>query len=632
MERTLERLGHHDALAIPDTSGRPCRGKRQAPVWHFKKAYAARRLRNFSGIHHEALSAALASLESVRGARAGALRGRLRRLLGDLVGARRELEASLAEAPSARAAGWLGEMAIFDEPKLALERLERACVLDARWPWPHLWKAAAFLALKRIAAARSELAVFAASCDPQPFVLVMLRFQIYMMERDHGRAHKEARAAIRLDPASPAGYDAAGKPLCGLGRSSAALVRFHDARERDLDVMGTYVFEGLDLEQTWSTPGPYLAKLNSAIARRPRMAALYAERAELKRDPRLCRYEEALEDYALAAQLEPRRGWLLAVLARAKNNLQGGAAGLEDFDAAARLSPASGWIRAWRGALRARLNDQAAALADFKTASERMPWYPFTYAWRGALYNRLGRFASARRDLDLAIRLDARYAFSFYERFRARRGLKDYAGAVHDLNRAFSSDPKYTWFGPGLHGPARLSVLRELDAAVKLRPREAWLHAWGGHCLLELGRPQEALTRFNRALILEKTSGLLFAWRGRAQRDLGKLAAARSDLAQAVRLSPELWAVHKVLAEVQEQSGRLEDARSSMAIVTRLAPTTVAHLLVKARLALGLKRRREAFRDLDRAMQLDAGLFTQDERRAVAAGFSGVRMLYNKER
>lgn len=621
VERLLERLGHHDAFELPETSGRR-RGRRKAFVWHFKNAYAARRLGPFGAVHREELSSALASLSDERGARAQALRGRLLRLLGDPSGARRELEASWARAPSARAAGWLGEILLFGAPARALELFDRALTLDPDWPWPRLWKAAALLSSERLGPARRELARFAAPPGPRPFVHAMLSFQLGMQARDHRRALASARAAIRLDPASPAGYDAAGKALRRLGLGAAALAKFHDARERDLDVMGAYVFPGLDLEKTWTAPGPYLEKLNAAIARNPRAGALYAERAELKRDPRLCRYEEALEDYAAAARLEPRRGWLRAVLARAKNNLRGGGAGLEDFDAAVRLAPASGWIAAWRGALRARLGETAGALADFERASALMPWYPFTYAWRGALFNRLGRFAAARRDLDRALRLDPRYAFSFHERFLARRGLKDYAGAVRDLNRAFASDPKYAWLGEGLAPPARRAALRELDAAIKRLPREAWLHAWKGWCLLESGRPKEALASLDRAAALETSSGLVFAWRGRARRDLGRLSSAMADLTRAVRLSPGLWAAHQIRAEIQERRGRLRDALASLRVVVRLAPTTVPYLLAKASLALRLKRRREAFRDLDRAMQLAPGLFAREERRAVA-GFIG---------
>lgn len=611
VERLLERLGHHEVLDIPDTFGRPRPGERAETVWHFKRGYAARRLRVFAALRRPELTAALERLRGRREPAARALRGRILRLLGDAPGARRELAASRAEEPGARAAGWLGELMIFDRPRAALPLLDEALRLDPSWPWPRLWKAAALLSLGRAAAAREQLDAFRAPGGGGRFIHAALRFQAAMMSRVPRRALAAAGEMIRLDPASPAGHDAAGKALKALGRDAAAMERFHDARERDLDVMGTYVFDGLDLEKTWGAPEAYLAALDRAVARRPRVAALYAERAELKRDPRFCRYEEALEDYARAVRLEPRRGWLRAVLARAENNLRGGRAGLDDFDAAVRLAPASGWIRAWRGALRARLGDARGARADFRAAAALMPWYPFTYAWRGALLRRLGRSREALRDLDAAVRLDSRYAFSLNERFEVRRALGDFPGAVRDLNAAFAMDPKYGWPPAG--------ALRQLAEAVRRHPREAWLHAWRGKALLDAGDAAGALRSLDRAAALEPGAALARAWRGRALRVLGRGSEAARELSGAVRLDPRLWTARKELAELQEEAGRLAQARASMAVVTRLAPTTVPHLLVKARLALRLNRRAEARRDLERAMQLDAGLFSAEDRRAIAS-------------
>lgn len=616
--KALERLSHHEVLDIPDTHSREGPGDGRATVWHFKNGLAARRLRHYRAIHWEALTAMREALEPAAGAAALALRGRLKRLLGDEPGARLDLKASWAQEPGAWAAGWLGEMDVFIDPRRALEILERARALDERWPWPHLWKAAALLALKKTAAAEKELSFFTEKRGSPSFIARLLYFQLRMMQGDFRLAHEEARAAIRLDSASPAGYDAAGKALHALGRPAEALRRFHDARERDPDVAGTYVFEGINLDLTWEAPRVYLANLDAAIRKRPRQAVLYAERAELKRDPHLCLYQEALQDYATAVKLEPRRGWLRAVLGRAKNNLHGGQAGLEDFDRAARLAPRCGWIRAWRGALLARLGRGGPALADFRAAERLMPWYPFTYSWRGALFNRMGKFLEARRDLDLAIRLDPNYMFSFYERFRALRGLKEDAAAVADLNRCFAADPKYTWFGPALKPGEKEAALRDLEDALKRLPGSAWLWAWRGCCHLELGDPRAALSALEQALILEKNSGLIFAWRGRAWRELGRLERAAADLRKAVRLAPALWTAHHALAEIREAQGRLKEALGCWSEVTRLAPTTVPYLLAKARLALRLNRRREALRDVNRALQLDPGLFSQEERRAVS--------------
>ncbi len=598
----LERLGHHDFLDFPGKDS-------TQSVVQDRRALGLRRLFTFGAVHHESLSRALTALPS-GGSRALALRGRLLRLLGDGAGARRALAASLAASASAQAAGWLGELSIFDEPRRALKSLERAVALDKAWPWPRLWMAAALLQLRKTIAARVELDAFLRLSRRRPYILTLLRFQLHMIKRDERSALGLAHAAIRLDPACPAGYEAAARALLALGRRSAATTRTHDARDRDFDVIGAYALEVPGRALNWEDRAASLGALDAAIAQCPRLAALYALRAELKRDPQFCRYNEALKDYARAVRLEPRRAWLRAVYARAKNNLHGAGAGLKDFNRAVKLCPVSGWIRAWRGALLARLGRESEALADFESAQRLMPWYSFTYAWRGALFNRLKRFAAARRDLEIAIRLDPSYTFSVYERFRALLGLKDYAPALRDLNAAFAVDPKYVWDRSDLAG---------LDAAVKARPELSWLHGWRGYCLLEMNRAAEALSCFNRAMIQERGSGLLFAWRGRALQAVGRTAAAKADLKYAQRLSPELWTVHQTSADIHEECGEPGQALSSIAAAVRLAPTTISFLLTKARLELSLGSCDDAFSSVGRALELDAS--SVDARRLKARAY-----------
>lgn len=554
----------------------------------------SRSLRRFGALHRDELTRLLGSRAPRDEARA--IQGRLLRLLGDDEGARRELRAALASAPNALAAGWLGELTLRRDPLAALALLARAEALDPSWPWPRLWKAMAHLRLGKADPARAELAVFFRLARARPFVARLLSFEAALLAGDARAALREAEGAIKADPASPAGFAAAARALHALGRRPAALARAHQARDLDLDVTGAFLYETPSLRLNWSEPRVFLSQLDAAVAARPRLAALYAERAELKRLPMICLYEEALEDYAKAVALEPRRAWLRAVLGRARNNLHGGAAGLDDFERAVRLSPRCGWVRAWRGALFARLGRRREALADLAAAARLMPWYSFTYAWRGALRNRLKDFAGARRDLETAIRLDPSYTFSVYERYRARRGLGDLEGALADLNAAFAVDPKYVWDGPDA----------ELDAAVRRKPRLGWLRAWRGRRRLEQGRAEEALVDLDAALSREPGSALILVWRGLARRATGRDAQALADLERAARLEPALWAAHQALSEVLEALGETEKALRSMSAAARLAPTTVAFALAKGRLELVLGRWAQALASAERSLQLDA--------------------------
>src|SRR5207244_4435882 len=131
----------------------------------------------------------------------------------------------------------------------------------------------------------------------------------------------------------------AGQARYHAGNLSGARESFHQARNHDLDVEGVFLFKSFGVELNWTDAKAYGESLDRAIAAHPKEAVLYAERAELKRSPTICLYEEALADYARAAKLAPDCAWISAVLARAENNLRGGRAGLSEFDRAIALCP-----------------------------------------------------------------------------------------------------------------------------------------------------------------------------------------------------------------------------------------------------------------------------------------------------
>lgn len=609
MESVLEGLGHHDTLDLLETHSRTTGGKDtyQTTLSEILQGLGKYRLWTFRALHHEELSSALARFGGVREtAEALAWRGRLRRILGDLSGAREDLENSLKRHENSRAAGWLGELLLTSESRRAESALSRAAELDPRWPWPRLWLGLARMQASQRKAAFRELDAFTALGGSDAVVARLLRYYLHTIAGDHARALSSARAVIAADPSCAAGHATAGQAWHALGQSRQALRYFHAARDLDLDAQGPALYRDFGINLEWHRPQAHLRALDGAIRRHPGQAILYAERAELKRDPSLCLYESALKDYEEAARLEPGIAWIAAVLARAKNNHFGGEAGLEEFDRAAALNPRSGWIYSWRGAARARLWRSLKALADFSRAVELMPNYSFTYAWRGALYNRLGRYRRASADLDTAIRLDPHYIFSYNERFQCRRGLKQYESAVEDLNIAHRADPKYTWLGQARLG-GKVAAIKELDGAVKAWPRSAWLHAWRGYCLLRAGRAREAEAGLNRALTLAPETASLLAWRGWARKELGRHDSAEADLKRAVALEPSDRNAWEHLGDLYESRGDKAAARGMIARAAELAPTTVSLWVRKARLEAALGRPRKALEDLHRAGQLHPG-------------------------
>lgn len=600
----LERLGHHDVIDAGETHSRNSArlGREGDLIADLAHGTGAHRLWNFRALHHDALTSARARLKSAAGADALALRGRLSRLLGDAAAARADFSGSLKIRESARALGWRGELALASGLREAEDLLRRAARLDGNWPWPRLWLGLAGLKAKAWDQALLEFDAFLERCPRGAYSHHCLRFRALLSKGDVRAAHEEALKAAAREAATPAGAHMAGQALWRLKDFPAAEASFHRARNLDMEVVGSYIFEGLGIVLDWNRPEAYRALLDRAIRRRPDCALLYAERAELKRHPRFCLYQEALSDYETAARLEPRCAWISAVVGRAKNNLSGGTAGLAEFDRAVALAPESGWMLAWRGAALARLGRVERAFEDFDRSEALMPWHSFTYAWRGALLNRRRRFARARRDLDLAIRLDPHYPFSFNERFRSRRALKDYEGAAEDLNRAFSSDPKYAWTASSPR-----SALRELALAARAHPGNPWLPAWRGTVSLSEGKARAALADLDRAVALAPADAVLRAWRGRARRGAGDMKGAVSDLSRALRLDPRSAVACGTLAEVRRAQGALRAALRLASRAVSLAPTTAPYFYLKASIEHELGLPREALADLQRTVELERG-------------------------
>ena len=605
----LERLRHHDVLEPSDAPGKT------RPLC-VDEALGTRKLSAFGALNHLRLTACLSLLSDVgNDADALAVRGRLHRLLGETARARRDFRRSLRVGRTARACGWLGETFVNGAPRAAGLLLAEAARLDQAWAWPHFWSALVELKALRSREALGALEEFrlrgrAARPEKEAALLPALaRSQARLNLEEFPRALEEARAAVRLDPSSPAGHQMACEVSAKSGARTQALSFFQAARNLDATLDGACVLRRLfEVDVDWGDSRRYLSALDAGIRRFPRAAVLYASRADLERSPELCRYEQALADCRKAVALDPGCAWMRANLGRALGGSAGERAAISALTRACALAPRSGWMRAWRGATYARLGEKSRALRDFDRAAALMPWYAQTFSWRGALLNTLGLHARARADLDLALRLNAGHAFSLYERFKARLALKDYLGAVSDVNEAFRRDPKYSWLGGRPKNEAqRLLELNLLDDAVSAHPRMPWLRAWRGFSRLQSGEPRSAVLDLERAVLLRPGSALIGSWLGLALSAEGRVDEAMLRLRKAAALDPGLWTPFQGLAEAYLRGGELPLALEAVSRAAELAPTTAALWALKAEIERRSGLRDAALADVEKALALHRG-------------------------
>lgn len=608
VQAALERIRHHEVMEFQETRSRSENTCAQA--YMTVSRLGLRLYWNFAAVHYEALAGALAALE--QGPvdddwEALAWRGRLRRLLGERAAGRADLDRSWSLRPSALAAGWRGESLLGLAPRQAGPWLDKALSLDPGWCWAHLWRGAAWLAAGSWDRALRSFDRFEAAAPAATPLLPLLRGQTFLSAGELKAAVSQAQAAARIDPAGCAGFALASHAQAAAGDLAAAAASYGQARDRDPELGCSHLLQVLGRRSQWREPTAYLESLDALIRREPGLAVLYVERAELKRDPRLCLYDQALADYERAAELEPGSAWALAVLARARDGRLGAASAAPAFDRAVGLAPHSGWIRAWRGQALSRRGEPEAALADLDAALEAAPWYHLAYAWRGALLCRLRRHPEGQRALGVAIRLDPDYVFPRYERFRSRLAGGDALGAAADLDQANRLDPRYSWLGRSGRGEAAEAEARlaELDRALERHPGAVSLRAWRGYSLLQMGRAQEAAEDLETAARLEPARAVIRAWRGWAFHQSGSPERAAQAFREALALEPGLGFAWSLLADVEAERGYPERALEALASALVLSPASATLHYRKAVLEERSGRKSEALASVEKALALD---------------------------
>jgi tetratricopeptide (TPR) repeat protein len=525
------------------------------------------------------------------------VRGRILRLLGRKDESRKELK-RINGMHSAESRLWLAETWITDEPTHALDLLRKIKGDQAMNARLSILRTQCYLLNHQYEKAREAITEGTVG---DSFVALLLRAVTYEKTGSIDVAIELAQALYRKDPSSPASLAMLARLAAKKGDWSSVENYYHLARTIDLEVNCEFLFQKMGVHLAWNDPTVCLREIEKGLSNNSHSGILHAERAELLRDPHICRYEEALAGYREAARLLPNRGWVHALLARALNKKNDPSSGLREFDRAVKLSPHSGWIYAWRGAARVRAGLQKEADIDFKLAEEKMPWYPFTYAWRGALKVQQKKCGTAIADLNVAIALDSTYAFSWRERYRANALTRKYEQAAIDINCAFELDPKHTW--ANLCGVKR--ACRELKQAVSLFPKNYWLKAWLGHTYLAANRPQDAIVQLEIALAQLHTEPVVMAWLGKAFITVGRNYHAMDLLQRAIKVAPKSWSVHKEMAGAYIALKRSKEAAKYLRTAVNLAPTTIPLLMELANVTIELSKYKEAMLILNKVSELD---------------------------
>lgn len=223
------------------------------------------------------------------------------------------------------------------------------------------------------------------------------------------------------------------------GEIDKAIDDFNEAIHLKPDYGSAYIYRGLALVKKRDYRRA-IADFTEAIARDPSAAFLaLTDRANTYES--ISEYDEAIEDYGRAIQLNP--SYTAAYFNRAEVRYVRGEYddAIEDYSHAIALKPDYAGAYNNRGIAYQAKQEIDKALADFGTAIRLDPYDAVTLANRGTIYAAIGEFDRAVADFSSAIALKPDVTGFYAKRAQARLYTGQANAAITDLNAAIKLSP-----------------------------------------------------------------------------------------------------------------------------------------------------------------------------------------------
>ena len=225
----------------------------------------------------------------------------------------------------------------------------------------------------------------------------------------------------------------------------------------------------------------------------------------------LDRYDEALESYDRAIDLDANYHPAWALRGNVLNNLERYEEALVSFDKAIELEHNNRFYWFLRGNLLNSIKRYEEALASFDMAIELDDNYQWAWGVRGIVLNSLKRYDEALKSLDRAIEIDDNdnNQHIWVNRGDVLNSLKRYDEALASFDRALELDANYqsAWASRGnvLNNLKRYEeALESFDRAIELDINYHWAWLSRGWALDNLGHYEEALASYDRAIVLDE--------------------------------------------------------------------------------------------------------------------------------
>jgi tetratricopeptide (TPR) repeat protein/tRNA A-37 threonylcarbamoyl transferase component Bud32 len=362
------------------------------------------------------------------------------------------------------------------------------------------------------------------------------RWNLSVALRELGRTEEALAAceeARELDPKNAVLVYGRACLLHQLGRLDEALPAFEEAARRDPENATWHYSRGLALRDL-GRPAAALSACDAALRLDPEMVDAHLSRAALLLNE-LGRPEDALEAGRHAIELDADRAEAWQCCAVACERL----GRFEEADAAwakaVELAPDRvEWMVMWGQTLIEKVGRHEKALVVLGRALELDPESVSAHHARGCALSRLGRFDEALAEHEKVLELDPDHAWARFNR-----------GAIlHNVHRRFEE------------------ALAEFDRALALEPGNPNVHINRGIVLKSLGRREEAVDAFAKALEIEPANA------GARDRLVKEIGARNGEIA----VDPGNAAAHWARAQVCLALWNGEEALTSLARAAELDP------------------------------------------------------------
>jgi tetratricopeptide (TPR) repeat protein len=388
----------------------------------------------------------------------------------------------------------------------------------------------------------------------------------------------EFEIALNLDPGSDAFYHNRGLAYSALADYEKAIADYTYSLELNPNDAVTYSNRAL----SYNKMGKYeqaITDYTRSLELDPNDADTYDDRGRVY--IKIKKYEEAIADFTRALEIDPTYIPSLSQRALIYQGTDRYTEALEDYEILLELSPTpEHYYNRGLAYLDMELYDKA--LDDFLVATEGTPesanyWNGLTMA-----YFRLMDIENALKASNRAIELDPSFALALEWRAFIYYSIDDYGGCAADYTALLAmegpsrEDPP-NWMRRGFCSEALGRVneaVSDYEKAIELETKESIDLAYQGVVFRSQKQYSEALAAFDRSIELDDTYDLPWLQRGAVYYELGEYEKALDDYNQAAALNPDRTLTYLYRAYAYYTLKDYDHAQEDFEMYLKLVPDT----------------------------------------------------------